>query len=232
MIKEKPMTLPNLTAQQSLGPALGTYATIISPAVSSKEIVETMMEEQPKKQKTEKEEEDKISLHTYIIKDLANDVVKQIELYEEFTFVDAFAKVTEIPRLGVNWFYERTIEGFIYNLLFNRFGISLFNKEAKYLFFLEQPYEATNIDNQTDIMLVDTTEETITAIEIKNDFKFESIFQDFKKLNEQLSKGNAAIGYAIFFVESQETLEEWNAEINKEFRHKKLFLVPIIYNPA
>jgi hypothetical protein len=235
------MSLPKLTAQQSIGPVLGTYVTIISPAINSQEKIETMMisTEGEEEKLCQGEEE----LDNYMRNDLRQELTAIIELYEQFTSIDAFTKKPSFYGEGevrYKWLYERTIEGFIYNLLFNRFGITDRNRRGKYLFFLEQPYSSTNTDTFSDIMLFNPVTENIIGIEIKNNYNCDSVISDLDKLADRLEKKEICRGYLIYFMTKSEgsdcnrRVTAWFDNISRSSSlnlFDNIFAILIIHNP-
>lgn len=155
---------------------------------------------------------------------LQEDVQKIIEEYESYTFIDSFMRQS-YPK----WFYEGTIQGFIYYKLFEKF-------HKDYLFFLEQPYHPDNMDNRSDIMFVDTKTEEISAIEIKNDFSYDSIRTDLLVLAYYVKNETITYGYGIYFAEDEDTINEWNKSLAKDkelknYIHKSVHPVGIGWIP-
>jgi hypothetical protein len=151
-------------------------------------------------------EEDGMNIHDYIVSKsgLRKDVEKLVMEYESYTFIDAFMRRSE-PK----WFYEGTVQGFIYYSLFFKY-----HKEV--LFFLEEPYSSTDMNNRSDIMFVLPSNEEISAIEIKDDFSYDSIRIDLEVLVKNIHDQNIKYGYGIFFAQDENTIKQWNTNLKKD----------------
>lgn len=157
--------------------------------------------------------------HSYIIGGLRNDVEEFVEKYEGFTWIDDFMSNASKP-----WFYEYTIQGFIYYHLVRQFDYAA--KDKNYLFFLEQPYAKNATGNRADIMIVQINNGNKgpkSAIEIKTDFLYDSIRTDMLVMASHIDQGNISVGYGIFFATSEDLIEETVNDLKKDVSLKKYF---------
>lgn len=167
-----------------------------------------------------------MSIHSYIVGNLKNDVEEYISKYEELTWIDDFMSNGAKP-----WFYEYTIQGFIYYNLVRQFDFAAKNKTA--LFFLEQPYAKTATDNRADIMIVEfNSKSEITskaAIEIKTDFQYSSIYTDMVVMADHITRKNISVGYGIFFATSEELVNEVISTLKNDRNLKPYFSAHQLY---
>lgn len=161
-------------------------------------------------------------------------VEKAVEEYESCTNIDEYMRHS-----GTTWFYEYTIQGFIYSQLVYQYDAG-YNPSKKYLIFLEGAYTADNSDNRADILfteLPDAERKNCGAIEIKTDFQEASVLGDLQKLARYLNEEKIATGYAIFFAKTSQEITQWESNFRSDralkplFTQKKLFAVGMIGNP-
>ncbi|WP_274363107.1 hypothetical protein [Paenibacillus thermotolerans] len=167
-----------------------------------------------------------MTVHIYIVGNLKDDVELYIKKYEEFTWIDQFMSNSSKP-----WFYEYTIQGFIYYNLVRQFDYAA--RGQRQLFFLEEPYSKTSNDNRADIMFVEFDGSgkltAKNAIEIKTDFQLESIYMDLLVLASHIEAKNIAKGYGIFFATSQDQIDEAVKELKSDIKLKKYFTNHTLY---
>ncbi len=167
-------------------------------------------------------------IHDYIIDQLPEDVQAIIENYEGFTDIDDFMNGVLNDQ---HWFYEATIQGWIYQLLYSGY-------QTTFLFFLEQPYNtAAAQGGRSDITFVEHGPWITSAIEVKSDFVYESMLVDMQVLNAQINAGNIASGYGIFCASSEAQIQDWQTKFAQEpdltlnFQNGRLFSVGIVGEP-
>ena len=152
--------------------------------------------------------------------------------YEGLTFIDAFMQ-NSVPK----WFYEWTLQGFIYQAIARNYDIVATGGYKNYAIFLEQPYSPNNLEFRSDLMLVSLETEIVSAIEIKSNFNLGSMYADMVVLNDQINSGNIGIGYGIYFAHEQGEIDDWNtafsqdATIGPNIAAHKLYSVGIVGNP-
>lgn len=165
---------------------------------------------------------------------LRKEVQDAIEQYEQFTDIDEY-----MQHSGKTWFYEYTIQGFIYSRLAFKYDIG-FKPTNEYLMFLEEPYSANSSENRCDILFVpvsDASRKNSSAIELKTDFEYGSIRTDMEVMARYLREEKIQYGYGIFFADSQQTIDSWVTDLKavKElkpfFQSKQLFAVGMVGAP-
>jgi len=175
-----------------------------------------------------------MDIHNYIIGGtLAKDVKAAIDRYEQFTDIDQY-----MQHSGKTWFYEYTIQGFIYSRL--REYDHGYKDSFTSLIFLEEPYSADSSENRADIMFAPTTDidrKNSSAIELKTDFQYNSILTDMLVLVHYLQEKKIKTGYGIFFAESDKIVNDWTTQLRNEhelkayFQNKTLWAVCMVGNP-